>query len=84
MSVQDYTKWADQRFPDSDASVFIQWKGTDVCMDFHCPCGADCHIDGAFTYSVRCGECGATYDLGTQVNVRRTDVPFGEPKDMQP
>ena len=20
--------------------AYVQWKGTDVCMDFHCDCGA--------------------------------------------
>lgn len=24
---------------------FIQWKGTDVCMDVYCKCGYHSHID---------------------------------------
>lgn len=57
----------------SDADMFIQWKGTDLCMDFHCPCGAHCHVDASFAYYVRCGACGQVYQMGTQVIVRRVD-----------
>lgn len=30
--------------------AFIQWKGTDVCMDFHCECGAHCHFNSDFAF----------------------------------
>lgn len=33
--------------------AFIQWKGTDVCMDFHCECGAHCHFDGSYVLDDR-------------------------------
>ena len=66
--------------PNTDAETFIQWKGTDVCMDFHCPCGAHAHYDGDFAYSVRCPNCDRTFDLGTQVRVIETTNPLGEPK----
>ena len=42
-------------------SAFIQWKGTDVCMDVYCSCGAHVHVDADFTYAVQCGECGKHY-----------------------
>ena len=45
------------------AVTFIQWKGTDVCMDFTCECGAGCHIDAEFCYYVRCRKCGATWKM---------------------
>lgn len=32
------------------AHAFIQWKGTDVCMDFHCECGVHMHFDGDFAF----------------------------------
>lgn len=57
----------------SDANMFIQWKGTDVCLDFHCPCGAHGHFDGYFAYRLRCPSCDAVYELGTQVIVKRID-----------
>lgn len=36
---------------------WIQWKGTDVCMDIHCSCGALTHIDDDFCYVIQCPEC---------------------------
>jgi hypothetical protein len=44
-------------------SVYIQWKGTDACLDFHCECGNHGHIDADFVYGVRCSACGRTYTL---------------------
>lgn len=38
-------------------SMFIQWKGTDVCIELTCPCGYDGHYDGFFLYAWRCPEC---------------------------
>lgn len=51
--------------------MFIQWKGTDLCMDFYCACGAHCHFDGYFSHFVGCPHCGAAYELGTQVRARK-------------
>ena len=67
---------AGEKFPfttpeGSDASMFIQWKGTDVCLDFYCPCGAHGHLDGSFAYNVRCPMCGSVFEMGTQVIARR-------------
>lgn len=36
---------------------WIQWKGTDVCCDVHCYCGALLHVDGEFAYVVECPHC---------------------------
>jgi hypothetical protein len=33
---------------------FLQWKGTDVCIDLHCVCGRSPHYDGEFLNSWRC------------------------------
>lgn len=62
----------------SDAEMFIQWKGTDVCMDFHCPCQPEelayaAHFDGYFAYYLRCPKCNTVYELGTQVIVKKFD-----------
>lgn len=43
--------------------VFLQWKGTDACFDFHCKCGAHCHFDGFFAYFVKCPHCSAVYEM---------------------
>lgn len=43
--------------------AFIQWKGTNVCMDFHCECGAHCHFDGDFAYVVQCPHCMTKWEM---------------------
>jgi hypothetical protein len=40
---------------------WIQWKGTNVCMDVYCACGTGFHIDAEFAYHVKCPECHAVY-----------------------
>ena len=39
------------------AEVFLQWKGTDACYDFYCPCSPDWpqHFDGYFGGTFACG-----------------------------
>lgn len=48
----------DDAHPDNVCNVFIQWKGTDACIDFTCECGEGGHYDGYFCYRVKCGACG--------------------------
>ena len=43
--------------------AFIQWKGTDVCMDFYCECGERCHVDDFFAYTVECPECKVIWEM---------------------
>jgi ribosomal protein S27E len=59
-----------------NADVYIQWKGTDACFDFHCPCGNSDHIDANFAYYVRCASCGTTYQMPSDLEARC--VPDGE------
>lgn len=40
---------------------WIQWKGTNVCMDFYCKCGDGFHIDAEFAYNIKCPSCGTVY-----------------------
>jgi hypothetical protein len=67
-------------FPGTDAETFIQWKGTEVCLDFYCPCGSHGHIDATFAYYVQCAACKAVFEMGTQVKSMRIDpttIPDG-------
>lgn len=57
----------------TDATMFIQWKGTSVCLDFYCPCGQHGHLDSGFAYFIGCPKCGAVYEMGTQVRATKTD-----------
>lgn len=52
---------------------WIQWKGTDVCMDFHCECGASQHIDAGFCYYVKCCECGRVYECDGHIALHLLD-----------
>ncbi len=46
---------------DSQPHGWIQWKGTDACMDIHCKCGVLSHIDADFLYYVTCPNCDTIY-----------------------
>lgn len=48
---------------------WIQWKGTDVCIDIHCKCGEHSHFDGDFLYTVQCPSCGACYMLNPHIEL---------------
>lgn len=52
---------------------FIQWKGTDICMDFHCECGKHNHYDGFFADHVKCAGCGQVYEMDTKIKMKKTD-----------
>jgi hypothetical protein len=49
------------RPPEGSSHGWIQWKGTEVCMDFWCTCGHHGHVDAEFAYYIRCVECGQVY-----------------------
>lgn len=51
--------------------AFIQWKGTDVCMDFYCECGEENHFDGYFAYVVKCAGCGQEWEMPAFVVPRK-------------
>ncbi len=68
-----------------DPYAFIQYKGTDICMDFHCDCGAHCHHDGYFAHVVQCPHCKTNWKMPDHVTPRRllaSDYPH-EPQVMQ-
>jgi len=46
---------------------WVQWKGTEVCMDIHCKCGCMSHIDAEFAYHVKCPKCGTVYMVNGHV-----------------
>jgi len=48
---------------------FIQYKGTDVCMDVYCTCGNHGHFDGDFFYFWECSKCGRKYEVGCYVKM---------------
>ncbi len=83
MTVMDpNSQWMFARPETSETDMFIQWKGTDVCMDLQCPCGCSSHIHGYFANSVQCPECLSVYKLGCQVIAKR--VPGDKSSWVEP
>ena len=52
---------------------WIQWKGTNVCMDVYCECGTHFHIDAYFAYHVKCPKCGAVYMCNGHIELIKLD-----------
>lgn len=48
---------------------WIQWKGTNVCMDVRCECGELTHFDGEYCYFIECGACHRRYMAGAHVKL---------------
>ena len=53
--------------------AFVQWKGTDICMDVRCDCGDSFHIDDFFAYFVKCKSCGRVYETPCFIPLRAID-----------
>lgn len=55
--------------PRHESSGWIQWKGTDVCMDLRCKCGLFSHIDCEFFYAFECPNCHTKYAVGQNIKL---------------
>ncbi|TQI72296.1 hypothetical protein JM79_3254 [Gramella sp. Hel_I_59] len=49
--------------------AFMQFKNTDICLDFTCSCGEANHYDGYFAYEIACGNCKKIYKLSDKIEV---------------
>jgi hypothetical protein len=67
---------------------WIQWKGTNVCMDVYCSCGQMSHVDAEFAYHIRCPHCGRLWAMCANVRmveVKAEDIEGScEPIEAQP
>ena len=61
--------------PDEDNKPYgwIQWKGTNVCMDVYCKCGEHLHVDADFCYAVKCVKCKQIYELSCYIEMNPVD-----------
>lgn len=59
-------EWRPER---GEPHALIQWKGSEICMDVRCECGAFGHLDASHTYYVRCAHCGRTYKVNPHVQL---------------
>lgn len=87
-----YKQVYDQDNPETESGGWIQWKGTDVCVDLHCVCGAHGHVDGDFAYFLKCLKCGRIFATGQNIKLielnaeqlkeiegdSREPIPFGD------
>ena len=48
---------------------WIQWKGTNVCIDIHCVCGESVHFDGDFMYFIKCPYCNRIYECDGNIKL---------------
>lgn len=71
----------DAERPKGEAHNFIQWKGTQVCMDLWCSCGGSSHLDADFAYNVRCPYCGQVWNMGWSVEMRPAAADCGVIQD---
>lgn len=57
--------------------IFVQWKGTNACVDFYCDCKGGTltgsHIDGDFMYFLRCPYCFTVWRVPTVLKLSRAE-----------
>jgi hypothetical protein len=52
----------------------VQWKGTDLCMDFVCPtCSGQSHFDGLFAHVIQCPHCKSLFRMPTDLPLTTID-----------
>ena len=74
---------------DGRPEIFLQWKGTDACLDLYCTCGDQFHFDGYFASELTCGKCGQTYELPHMLAITPAEpshqlkIVFGEQAVIQ-
>lgn len=74
--------------PRTESGGWIQWKGTDACVDLHCVCGQTGHVDGEFMYQLICPKCGRKYLAGQEIKLieltpEEAKVDFHEPYSIE-
>ena len=70
---KDFTEATKLFHKPEGSSGWMQWKGTDVCMDLCCSCGTRSHIDGMFGYNVQCPSCGQCYAASPNVELIKVE-----------
>ena len=59
---------------DKETITFIQWKGTDLCMDFYCPsCTEHSHFDCTHAYYIQCPYCESVFKMPTNITPEKVD-----------
>lgn len=66
---EKYTSFGE--IPEGTSHAWIQWKGTNVCLDLRCECGELTHLDCDFAYLIKCGKCGAVYWPNAHITLKK-------------
>ncbi len=66
--------WEIQETFEGKPHGWVQWKGTDVCMDVNCKCGEHTHVDGWMAYHVKCLKCGTVYMCNGHIELIEIEV----------
>ena len=53
------------------AEVFIQWKASDVFIQFTCECGKEGTFEGFFAHVLKCGGCGQEWEMPAHLYPRK-------------
>lgn len=69
----EQNKFPSLNIPHPEPHGWIQWKGTEVCMDVHCECGALTHVDNEFCYHIKCYACGVVYECDGHITLHKLD-----------
>lgn len=71
-------------------SIYLQWKNTDACFDFHCLCDTEDesagvgHYDGYGAYAVKCVRCGRIYELPYELPLKLVTETSFNPVEIEP
>lgn len=66
----------------NDPHGWIQFKGTDLCMDVYCKCGYHSHIDDVFVYFYKCPKCKTIFELNGHVQLIERPDMAGDSDDL--
>lgn len=77
--------WKIQERYEDQPHGWIQWKGTNVCIDVHCKCGAHLHFDCDFLYHIQCHKCERYYFMNGHIEmIEILEKPEGSLKRSEP
>ncbi len=63
---------------DGRPNTYVQWQGSDLCLDFNCPCGNWGHLDVGFLFALRCASCGRSWRIAPALLV--SELKEGDPQ----
>ena len=66
--------WKIQDTQEGKPHGWIQWKGTNVCMDVYCKCGLHFHIDDEFVYYVKCPKCKTVFMCNGHIELIELEI----------